>query len=265
VVAGAAVAVAALGRDRSDRETSIVQQKPAAVEVSVTGASTAQRRLLRAILTRIGPVGIRKVELGPAGRVWRPAPADAVAMRVTTRHRNDVRGAWEAHLLAGAFQEESLQLKLPPVVAVSANGGGSRLFGLTWPPRRSGARLTARDARTLARDIGAAASGAGAAATRITLLRPSGFAFAVLVRAPEPAAFLRRGVGDLLRLGGPVMTSDGAYVEVRDREGRFAAAISIANLRAGTMESSHARPELVGCLARAGRRFGHAPPPCPEG
>lgn len=162
-----------------------------------------------------------------------------------------------------AFQEQSLRLRLPAVVALSVNGGGTRLFGSTWPPKRRRGGLAPDAAERLARDLAAAAEAAGAIPTRITVLHPRGFAIAMTLRVRHPAQFLRERIGEVASVRG-LGATDGTLFSVRDREDRFAAAVATARTRAMIAQTSRTRPELAGCLVRIGGGPSHPPPPCPS-
>jgi hypothetical protein len=166
---------------------------------AIVGASPAEEREVRRLLDELGPSPIRTITFGVA---W------------TVDAGPSVRGEWEAGLVAHLYQLDAERLHLRGVDELINAPGGKNAGG--GPVR---ATAFARSGADLGR-VRAAVEAGGA---RVVELRRLHDAIEIIVRADDPAAFLKhsgRGVLDVLRR--PARGSDAhpsAFFGVEDGSG----------------------------------------------
>lgn len=247
------------------RKISIETMPASEVTTAIVGASPKQRTVLRSILAGLGTSQIEAVEVRPAGKEWPSADPQAVVVEPKLRDNSD-RAQWEAELLAEAFAQRSRELGLPPVVAIMRpGGGGGALDNGSKPDTKPESRkpVTA-DSFTTA--LAPAARKSGAELLSAQLLKPDQFALAVALQVSDPARFLRDRAQRFLAAIPSPSDSDygGLLVLVSDKLDRFVWSYSLTQTRFIGTESSHLRPDLLGCdpVPHSVPR-GKTIPPCP--
>jgi hypothetical protein len=228
---------------------------------SIVGGTGAQSALLARILDRVEPVHIGKVELLSVGKHRSARPPRVIRVRFHAAS-TDIHVEWNEWLAAGVFARESRMAGLPTVGFVES-----------WGPRglESGVALGARPVRSagpaaeadLRRRLLRAGRASRAHLERLTLVRPHGIGYALVLRADHPAFFLRYRALQLLRkLNERWSQYEGAYIKVVDRH-RQRVWGSASSTRIG-VGAGWVRPDLEDCdpLPGFGTR-GDTPPPCP--
>jgi hypothetical protein len=219
--AALAVLVAALcgcsggGPDSGD-DPLVMRQDPAAMNVSINGASAAQRRELGWVLAGMGQTRITSVTLDNR-RPW----TKGVGMGLDARAgKEDRRAVWEQMLVAAVFRDRSAARRLPRVIWVSSPqmlGGASIEYR---PPLR--VRLfRPGDAERVAQGIRRAARVSGAHLDELILLQPEGVAPIVRLRVDDPVRFFRERYDRFLSvLNDDRIHYEGEYLELVDGAGR---------------------------------------------
>jgi hypothetical protein len=201
------------------------------------------------IVARMGDVRIARIEIRRAGRQWHPHGKRAVLLRMYSPTR-DIRTDWEGWLIAGAFRDRSAVGHLPGVVALESwrrgsESSGERIAvgGANRPhPRRADAATATR----LRKRVLAIARRSGAQVRELTVVRPYGAGFALVLRVAHPAGYLRYRAPKLLRsLADRWTRYEGGYFRVVDRAGRFVWSTG-GSSRLGT-GGGRIRPDLEGC------------------
>jgi hypothetical protein len=216
------------------------------VQPTINGASPEQRILLAEILAGLASTRITEVALqaGDHGR----------EIFVTV---DDIRGRWEAELLATAFARRSKAAGLPKV-SVFASLDGSQT--LEWAPPPVDLLADEAVARFRAEVVDAAGD---APVETFDVLRPQGHAVALGIHAGEPHAFLRFRSRDFLQTVAEWREQcDGIYGEIRDDQS--GPALAFGWFRGGGFSST--RGDVECCAPFLG--MSHAidwqrPPPCP--
>jgi len=220
--------------------------------VKIEGASPAQEAILREIFE-----GLESSEI-EAVRVERHDER-GLGLEVTQPDPLDVRGQWEAVLVAHAFRDRSAGNQLDPVAWVGTPGSGHAVGG----PRT--ARPTPQDRDEIRGRVESAAAETDALLDRLEILQPLGVAKAVTLAVANVHAYLRYGVRAFLKLSGHYDDAfDGSFVAIVDGE-RLPAWVTGY---AGHWGIGTRRPDVECCDPRVS--FGvpiyySGPPPCTAG
>lgn len=199
-ILGAALSVSVVG-------ASATSARPKATATPIVGGTPAQRTTLRQILTAMGGTLIERIRIVPAGKgrvrlILEPQGPESAPAQIR------VRLAWEEQIVSASFFRWSLQRHLPRVVGFNAN----RRLTLQQP------RLLAFDRARIVKPVRRAVNTSAARVVEFNLFRPHQPAFAVVVSAADPAAFIKQRL--------PAMTAalnraaelrlDGYYIAVVD-------------------------------------------------
>ncbi|MBA3330097.1 MAG: hypothetical protein H0T39_04340 [Actinobacteria bacterium] len=250
--------------ERQGAPAPIVESPPYPTKVSVTGGSPAERKLLGAIVTAVGPRGTERIRIGWNDVEFGTYGAGELALTVTPERDGDAqsqRSRWERWLIAGAFRDRMADLGLPPDGGPQPRRRRRLLEPGVHPVRQPG---PADAERQLALRIERAVASSGATLEHIRVLRPYGVAAAIRLRAYDPARFMATRLRTLLRelRLNPGASTVGLYVELADARGEIAWRLGSA-LRYGA-GSVWTRRDLVGCNPVVGSQaVGVKVPPCP--
>ena len=231
----------------------------------IVGATAAQEQLLREILAGEAPTPIERVAISPADPDWGATDPDAVTIRVDYAVREEVRGLWEASLLAAVFASKSRDAGLPQVAALETTTSSKPLLGDVGPIR--GRRPVTRD--QLASAISTAAKTGKAELVDMRITKPDHLAAAVTLRVQDPASFLKHRLRRFLEsVPSPARTEyDGLYICVVDAKDSHAWSLGRTATPSQWGGASSVRPDLEGCdpLVQIGTPlFAKPPPPCPS-
>jgi CheY-like chemotaxis protein len=228
--------------------TPVASILPAKVTTRIGGATPQQRTVLTQILAGLGETPVEAVELVEPEKDM-GGPPDAIAMNIQIPG-DDRMANWHADLIADAFRQRSQELRLPPVVFVTAGNGGEMLYeDPALEPGDPG--LTLEKARDIAGRMREAAARNNAEVRRLELVRPRRFAFVVVLQADDPAEFLLSGYEDVIKPLDDLRARgyDGLYTEVLDGEGK-----PVMGSGGWFFDATGCAPVLTG--------FGQSRPPC---
>jgi hypothetical protein len=209
----------------------------------------------------MGPLRFISVELLRARtQHWSVRSPEAVLVRFHAPG-SDVRTEWEEWLAAGALRDRSGPAGLPPVSIIDGRQFGSgRLSGAG---RTRIQRATPAAVLRLRKRLFGVARRSGARVDHLTIVRPYGIGYALVLRARRPAFFLHhRMQGVLRKLDDRWVRYEGAYFEVVDIRGRRVwATAGSSRLSSG---AGWIRPDLAGCdPISENYPPGHKVPRCP--
>jgi hypothetical protein len=210
----------------------------AGARTRIVGDSSVQRRLLREILTALGPTEIRQLRVVRVpGGVDLEAPGQAI------------RAAFEVWVVGAAFFYRSADQRLPPVVDVSVG----RVSFPTSNAGRRPTRATASSVVATRRMIHQLAVDSGAQVMALAVSAPDALAVELRVRVGNAASFLQDRLRALV-IGARAYDSryDGLFVEVDDVRG-----VVWASASTPLGGEDYVRPSLSGCNP--------FPPPSPSG
>jgi len=234
---------------------------PAATLPPVSGGVPAQAKLLRRIIARMGPLDVRSVQLLRARtHHWSVYSPKAVVLRFNSP-ASDVRTEWKEWLIAGALRDRSGRAGLPSVsILEGTHFGGMRLSGVGRVHAR---KATRANVLRLRRRLLRVARQSGARVDHLSIVRPYGLAYTLVLRVQRPARYLRFRARKLLtQLRDTWSRYEGAYLEVVDRDGKrvwLGASSSRLSTGAGWI-----RPDLEGCSPTdVSWPSSHKVPPCP--
>jgi hypothetical protein len=230
------------------------------VDTPIVGGSPEQHAALREILAGIGPTSIERIEIETFGPDYEIAVSFSVA-----GGRKNLRGEWDAWLVAGIFRDTSDTSGLPAVLVVDTNGDavslGRRVPAEPPPPPES----IPQAAQALAATVQAAAAESGSELVDFSILAPAGLAFAVTLKTDHPAAFLKERLNSFLeRFDDRFPQYEGAYFRLVDEAGETVWQLATTS-RITRAAHGVTRPELRGCDPIPSFPTGHVtpPPPCP--
>jgi len=247
-----------MGDDGGGPPAALVHRDHArAAAVPITGATPAQRRVLRSILAGMGRTRITRIELSDAAGGW--PEGDVVVFRGA---RNDLRAEWEAHLVGGVFRDRSLRERLPKVAVVAAASGASSVARAK--PDSSFHPFRAEDAASVLAGVERAARRSGADLEEVQLLQPEGLAVAARLRVEQPARFLSEDLHTIFEeLDADTARYEGRYLEIVDRRGRpVLNEFGASRLHwggGGPVDRRYSGCAFLGISAPVG----YKPPPCP--
>ena len=245
--------------------TAVTTVDPADVATRIVGTTPKQDAVLREILGGLGETVIEEIRVTPPGDGWTPFKPHSVVVHLKTAKTDESeRAAWEAALVAEAFEARSRELHLQPVAAYETASDGVALDGPDEPEPDDRTPVTRTEIRS------AVVSGAKASGAEIVTLRigqPRHLAAAVTLRVDDPASFLKHRLHTFLEAVPSLSTRqyDGLYVLVDDRKGRYVwlSAGTVGDTISGGTEG--ARSDLEACYPalRFGSPNDKPPPPCP--
>jgi hypothetical protein len=220
----------------------------AAQRPTVSGGVPAQAALLRRILMRMGPLHFTSVELLRArSEHWSVSSPDAVLVRFDAP-TDRLRTEWEEWLAAGAFMSRSGYAGLPPVSIVESTLKGRANGGMRLSQSRSTHihRATPAAVGRLRRRLVRVIRRSGGHLDHLSIIRPYGLGYALVVRIGRPAYYLKYRARKLLRTLDDRWTRyEGAYIEVVDSHGRRVwVTAGSSRLQTG---GGWIRPDLEGC------------------
>src|SRR5918996_2566513 len=218
------------------------------VETKIVGGTPEQQAALREILAGIGPTSIERIEVGKPEPGWEPVGEDDVTVSFAIEGGpKNLRGEWEAWLVAGVFRDVSDTAGFPAVLVVDTNGDAVRLGRRVPAEPPPPPEATPKPAQALAERVRQAAAESGAELVDVSILEPAGLAFAVTLKTDDPAKFLKERVDPFLKLfDDRFQRYEGAYFRVVDEAGDTVwHAANASRMTSG----SHAvtRQELRGC------------------
>jgi hypothetical protein len=242
----------------ADADAPVVSIPSSEVDTPIVGGSADQHAALREILAGIGPTGIERIEIETFGGDGEIAASFSIA-----GGRKNLRGEWEAWLVAGIFRDASDTSGLPAVLVVDTNGDavrlGRRVPGEPPPPPDATPRAT----QTLAATIQKAAAESGSELVEFSILEPAGLAFAVTLETDKPAAFLKARLDPFLELFNDRFRQyEGAYFRVVDEAGETVWQLATTS-RMTRAAHGVTRPELRGCDPIPSFPTAHVTPPRP--
>jgi hypothetical protein len=253
-----ALLVAACGPVRESSpsaEPTSVSVPPGKVTTQIVGASPKQEEILLESLSGVGDRRIETITVAKAD--WGNHDGVGVAFTARPAAVKDMRTSWEATMIADAFAVRSRELGLPSVSYYGLPGFGTIALGDPGSARTR--RGTAEKVKAFAGRLEEEAERAGAKVREIEVLKPLGYALAVTLEVPDPAAFLdHRALDFFERLGEPPGDFDLRIVD-------SAGARVSENWSAGSSGSVWVRRDLDGCSPYlVSRPVGYTPPPCPS-
>jgi hypothetical protein len=193
----------------------------------IVGGTAAQRTVLAYVLEGMAPTGIAEIRLGRTSFV---VPGSV-----------GIRPAWNAWIVAGAYDDVGGRRGLPRLTSVRVGQAGWTRNGN--PPPGRPPRATPASRAQAERAVEHILARSGATYSSIEVVAPDGVAVAVRVDANDVRSFMTKRLKPLVlalrRLG---TRWDGLYVAVLDGQGRLAWANASRN-RIGGGES-FVRPEL---------------------
>jgi hypothetical protein len=228
------VAVAGCGTTRSTNTISAPTPARSAAQVTIFGAQPGERRALRGLLKQLAPTQIASVRISVnRDRGWK-LPDGALVLTVGAP--TDIRGVWEANLLASDYlaDVDRLHLRAISLVATADLNGGPHGEGRAVDNLPRG-RAAVRDVAPVRRAIKKANA-------RIVELRTMGGALAVTVQTDDPASFLKHRASALFRLVS-ARSPSASFVGVKDKTGELVYAVE----HTGNSGGFHARPDLRPC------------------
>jgi len=237
------------------------------VATSIVGTTPKQEAILREILGGLGETVIEEIRVTPPGDGWTPfKPHSVVVHLATAKTAERDRGAWEAALVAEAFEARSRELRLQPVAAYETVSDGVALDGPDGPEPDDRTPISRTEMRAA---ILSGAKESGAEIVTLRIGQPRHLAAAVTLRVDDPASFLKHRLHIFLQAVPSLSTHqyDGLYVLVNDPNGKYVylSAGTVGDTISGGTED--VRPDLEGCYPTALFGFGSPndkpPPPCP--
>jgi hypothetical protein len=257
-IAAAFLMAGCMGDDDSEGVSALVKRDATrAAGIPITGASPAQRRVLRSILAGMGRTRIEGIELSEATGRW--PDGDLVLFRVP---RDDLRAEWDSHLVGGVFRDRSLTERLPTVAVVAAAHGASNVARAN--PDSSFRPFRAEDANAVLAGVEHAARKSGAELERVELLQPEGLAVAARLQVSKPARFLSERWQTLVHeLDADTARYEGRYLEIVDGRGRpVLEEFGVSRLHWGGGGPADRR--YAGCVfIGISPPMSYDPPPCP--
>jgi hypothetical protein len=229
------------------------------IDTPIVGGSPEQHAALRQILAGIGPTSIERIEIESFGPDFEIAVSFSVA-----GGRKNLRGEWEAWLVAGIFRDTADTSGLPAVLVVETSGDtvrlGRRVPAEPPPPPEA----IPQAARALAATVQEAAAESGSELVEFSILEPAGLAFAVTLKTDRPAAFLKERLNAFLERFDGFRQYEGAYFRVVDEAGETVWLL-VTTSRITRAAHGVTRPELRGCDPIPSFPTAHVtpPPPCP--
>src|SRR5215210_8200959 len=231
-----------------------------AAAIPIIGATPAQRRILKSILSGMGTTRITRIEVSKAGGRW---PHGQLVSFDATR-RTDVRAEWEQGLVAGVFRDRSVEEGLPKLSVFGSRQMQGASAMARARPDPSFKPFQSDDAAHVVAGVEKAADRSNASVDRIALLQPAGLAVAIRLHVDDPARFLSERWLTLLGvLNEDTARYEGRFLEVTDARGKpFVQDFGASRLHWGG--SRHDR-RYSGCaqFGLTGGRIGYDPPPCP--
>ncbi|MGH3045393.1 MAG: hypothetical protein ACRDNC_00065 [Gaiellaceae bacterium] len=218
------------------------------VETKIVGGAPEQQAALREILAGIGPTGIERIEVGKPEPGREPVGEDDVAVSFALEGGpKNLRGEWEAWLVAGVFRDVSDTAGFPAVLVVDTNGDAVRLDRRVPAEPPPPPPATPEAAQELAERVRRAAAESGAELVDLSILEPAGLAFAVTLKTNDPAKFLKEELDPFLELfDDRIDRYEGAYIRVIDEAGEMVwHAANASRMTRGSHGVT--RPELRGC------------------
>lgn len=235
------------------------------VGTRIVGGSPRQQAALRKIVAGIGRTSIRRIAIRKPKSGWKPFDkGDVVVSLATERGSKNLRGTWEAWLVAGIFHDVSDEAGLPPVVVAETDGDAVRLGRGVPAEQTPPPHATPEAARALAERVQKAAAESGTELADFSILEPAGLAFAVTLKTDDPARFLKKQFDPFLELMADTGQFEGAYFRVIDRDGETVWSAANAS-RMPVAANGTTRPELRGCdpIGTFPLDIDDVPPPCP--
>jgi hypothetical protein len=235
------------------------------VGTRIVGGSPRQQAALRKIVAGIGRTSIRRIAIRKPKSGWKPFDkGDVVVSLATERGSKNLRGTWEAWLVAGIFHDVSDEAGLPPVVVAETDGDAVRLGRGVPAEQTPPPHATPEAARALAERVQKAAAESGTELADFSILEPAGLAFAVTLKTDDPARFLKKRFDPFLELMADTGQFEGAYFRVIDGDGETVWSAANAS-RMPVAANGTTRPELRGCdpIGTFPLDIDDVPPPCP--
>jgi Family of unknown function (DUF6281) len=172
----------------------------------LAGGSAEQRALLGEIVEGIGPSALVSVTVTATDR--------GVELAAELGPDADLRGEWEAWLVAGAFRDRSHELGLPAVVGLAIGDDRISIAGGPWSGGLD-------DPRALSREVHGADGRSSVHFDEYALLQPAGVVPAITFKVGEEAAaaFLKQQLPRFLEELGDPWRYEGFYFRVESPEG----------------------------------------------
>lgn len=173
---------------------------------AVAGGSAEQRALLGEIVEGIGPSALVSVTVTATDR--------GVELAAELGPDADLRGEWEAWLIAGAFRDRSHELGLPAVVGLAIGDDRISIAGGPWSGGLD-------DPRALSREVHRADGRSSVHFDEYALLQPAGVVPAITFKVGEEAAaaFLKQQLPRFLEELGDPWRYEGFYFRVEVPDG----------------------------------------------
>lgn len=260
LVIGVAVAATALGGSAA---SSAERAQASASRTVIVGGTAGERALLRGIVLRLGGTSIARIAVVPSTKYGVLLEFEPRGTS-TTPDQYRVRLQWEESLVAAMYKRRARAAGLRTAVDFS---------GVLHPLQSRELRLATCCLRPFRREhivtpVRSAVRQAGGKLVELNLFRPADPAFAVVVQAARPAAFVQRRLGRIILALNTVARRRlaGFYVAVTDRTRSVVFAYSALEVL-GTY-TYFVRPDLLGCAKELPIANEVAPdldPPCPSG
>ncbi|MDQ3823307.1 MAG: hypothetical protein M3321_08710 [Actinomycetota bacterium] len=210
---------------------------------AVSGGTPEQEALLRDVLRGIPRSQLRTVAIVNPPEEFEPADATWLEFGVAADDSvENVRGFWQALLVAGIFRDESAKRGLPFVagktITVVAQDGTVRDEAASVIDQPLTHEIEAVSDARMHDLVRAGAARAGVLGPEVAFTRPFGrTGVEIVVRTPDAPGFIRSRGQKLVELLGSLVNretprAEGAYLEVRDVAGRFVT-VSAYSVRTG--------------------------------
>jgi hypothetical protein len=211
------------------------------VDTPIVGGSPEQHAALREILAGIGPTSIERIEIEAFGD-------DEIAISFSIAGgRKNLRGEWEAWLVAGIFRDASDTSGLPAVLVVDTNGDAVRLGRRVPAEPPPPPDATPEATQALAATIQEAAAESESELVEFSTFEPAGLAFAITLETDNPAALLKARLDPYLeRLDDRFRRYEGTYFRLVDEAGETVWQLATTS-RMTRAAHGVTRPELRGC------------------
>jgi hypothetical protein len=226
----------------------------------ITGGTPQQQGLLREVIARLPRSQLSALSITTPPEDFEPPDASWLAIDVAaTSPAEDVRGFWQALLVAGTFRDASAARGLPYVagksITVRGPDGSVMDEGSSLIDQPLGHAIETTSDIGLVGVLQAAAGRAGVTYNRASFAHLLGrSAVEVLVTTQDPVGFVRNRPIKLSQLVGGLENeaspqAEGAYVEVRDTLGRLVT-LSAYSIRTGE-GLGYTNPDLQGAAQSA--------------